>query len=152
MSDPSHRSFPRRVVFRQRWNGLLRSPLQQFAEELSQQVLKGRDFSCLIADDEEIAALNQQFRGKSGSTDVLSFPAEDGSDYAGDIAISINHAREQAKQLGHSLSEEIRVLMLHGALHLAGMDHETDNGTMRRRENLLRKRFQLPVTLIARNS
>lgn len=117
-------------------------------------MLGDRDFACLVTDDEEMASLNRQYRGKAESTDVLSFPAgaEAGEEYAGDIAISVQHARREAALLGHGLADEVRVLMLHGALHLAGMDHECDNGAMRRKEASLRKRFGLPVTLIARNT
>lgn len=153
MSDPYHRSLPKRVIFRKRWSTLLHLPLQAFAAQLSELVLGGRDFACLITDDAEIAELNQQYRNKPSATDVLSFESGESpeEDYAGDIAISIDHARTQAKALGHSVQDEVRVLMLHGALHLAGMDHETDSGAMRRKEDTLRKRFGLPKTLIARS-
>lgn len=158
MSDPDHPPPARRVVFRSRYAGLARQPLQDFAETLSCHVLQGRDFACLITDDAEMAELNGQYRQKPEPTDVLSFPAvpatdqaPSATDYAGDIAISIQQARSQARALGHSLDEELRVLMLHGALHLAGMDHEQDQGQMRRAEARWRKRFGLPLTLIARS-
>jgi probable rRNA maturation factor len=70
----------------------------------------------------------------------------------GDLAISLPHARTQAKEFGHSVMEEIQVLMLHGMLHLVGMDHETDGGAMRRAETRWRKHFGLPAGLIARAS
>jgi probable rRNA maturation factor len=66
------------------------------------------------------------------------------------MAISLPHARAQAKEFGHSVHEEICVLMLHGLLHLVGMDHETDSGAMRRAETRWRKKLALPVGLIAR--
>ncbi len=152
MPDADHSPISRRVVFRGRYAGLPRPPLQQFAETLSREILAGRDFACLITSDQEMAALNSQFRQKAESTDVLSFPAqaETSSQYAGDIAISIGHARQQARALGHTLNQEVQVLMLHGALHLAGMDHETDDGAMRRAEQRWCKRLGLPRTLISR--
>ncbi len=152
MSDPDHPRVPRRVVFRARYHALARTPLQSFAETLSREVLKGLDFACLITDNDEMAALNARYRKKAEPTDVLSFPAATipGQGYAGDIAISIDYARQQSRALGHSLQEEVCVLMLHGALHLAGMDHETDGGAMRRAEQRWRKRLALPETLIAR--
>lgn len=153
MSDPDHKRIPRRVVFRGRYQDLARTPLQAFADLLSQQVLDGKDFACLVTSDDEMAALNGQYRKKPEPTDVLSFPAPSnaGNEYAGDIAISIEHARHQARALGHSSQDEVRVLMLHGALHLAGMDHEQDDGAMRGAEQRWRKRFGLPITLIARS-
>jgi probable rRNA maturation factor len=159
MADPDNSPLPRRVVFRGRYAQLPRQPLQQFAQALSHDLLGGRDFACLITNHEEMAQLNGAFRKKPESTDVLSFPAQaspapqeagNQPQYAGDIAISIGHARQQARTLGHSLQDEVRVLMLHGALHLAGMDHETDDGAMRRAEERWRKHYGLPRTLIAR--
>jgi len=92
---------------------------------------------CLVS-DAEIARLNRRYRGKGGATDVLSFPA-DGT--GGDIAISPAAARRNARTLGRSVPEELRVLILHGGLHLAGYDHETDEGEMERRELRLRRRL-----------
>jgi probable rRNA maturation factor len=87
--------------------------------------------------------LNREFRGEDYATDVLSFPPED-------IAISFDRAGAQADELGHSLEDELRILMLHGLLHLAGMDHETDSGEMARVELRWRQRLGLPVGLIER--
>jgi probable rRNA maturation factor len=82
----------------------------------------------------------------------LSFPAENlaGFEVAGDLAISFPMAMRQAEEQGHALSVEVKVLMLHGLLHLAGYDHETDTGQMARRERLLRRRLGLPQGLIER--
>ena len=112
---------------------------------------RGRTIACLIADDAELRRLNRQFRGKNYATDVLSFPAAEPNGLAGDIAISIDRARAQAAEHGHSLDDELRILMLHGALHLAGMDHETDSGEMARAEARWRKRLGLPGGLIERS-
>jgi probable rRNA maturation factor len=108
--------------------------------------------SVLLTTDASIRKLNRQFRGKNKATDVLSFPAQGvgAEKLAGDLAISVATALRQAAQQGHSLSTEIKVLMLHGLLHLAGYDHEADNGRMARRELLLRARLGLPKGLIER--
>lgn len=94
--------------------------------------------------------LNREFLQKNYATDVLSFPSglEKGS--LGDIAISVLRAAEQAKEFGHSLAIELRVLMLHGVLHLCGFDHENDRGEMRRVEMRWRRAFGLPNGLIER--
>lgn len=120
--------------------------------------LKGQ-VNVLLTTDAAIRKLNRQFRGKNKATDVLSFPAMNvpgikGAEapLAGDLAISVPTARKQAIAQGHSLSTEIKVLMLHGLLHLAGCDHETDTGQMARREAKLRTRLKLPLGLIERSS
>ena len=111
----------------------------------------------LLTTDAAIRKLNRRFRGKNKATDVLSFPSEGpirgtGAErIAGDLAISITTALSQAAEQGHSLSTEIKVLILHGLLHLAGYDHETDAGEMRRREQRLRAGLGLPTGLIERS-
>ena len=106
----------------------------------------------LLTTDAAIRKLNRQFRGKNKATDVLSFPAEGlgAHGIAGDLAISVTTALGQSAEQGHSLSTEIKVLILHGLLHLAGYDHEVDNGKMARRERLLRAKLKLPQGLIER--
>ena len=109
--------------------------------------------SVLLAGDEEIRRLNREFRGKDKATDVLSFPAGESAGrtkIAGDLAISVETAAREAEKRGHSLDLELRVLLLHGILHLAGYDHETDAGEMERKEIALRKRLELADSLIAR--
>jgi probable rRNA maturation factor len=110
------------------------------------------EVTVLLTTDAAIRKLNRQFRGKNQVTDVLSFPAEGigAEEIAGDLAISIPTALRQAIEQGHSLSTEIKVLILHGLLHLAGHDHEADSGQMARRERLLRARLGLPQGLIER--
>jgi probable rRNA maturation factor len=93
--------------------------------------------------------MNRKFRRKDYATDVLSFPAN-GGDSLGELAISIDRAAAQAAEFGHSTEDEIRILMLHGILHLIGMDHETDSGRMARAEAAWRKRLGLPTGLIER--
>lgn len=120
------------------------------AEARAAARLRGQ-VTVLLTGDAAIRSLNKQFRGKNQPTDVLSFPAlEMVEGVAGDVAISVETARRQAEEQGHALSVEIKVLMLHGLLHLAGYDHETDKGQMARRERLLRARFGLPQGLIER--
>jgi len=106
----------------------------------------------LLTTDAKVRSLNRRFRGKNKETDVLSFPA-DGfgpEKIAGDLAIGIPVAQKQAVEHNHPLATEIKVLMLHGLLHLAGYDHETDTGEMARKEQLLRARLKLPLGLIER--
>ncbi len=113
--------------------------------------LKGQ-VTVLLTTDAAIAKLNRRFRGKNKATDVLSFPAEGlgAEEIAGDIAISVTTALAQAAGQGHSLATEIKVLILHGVLHLAGFDHEADAGQMARRERVLRGKLGLPLGLIER--
>jgi len=107
--------------------------------------LKG-EVNVLLTGDRKMRQLNRRFRRKDKSTDVLSFPSTNG----GDIAISIPTARANERGLGHQLADEIKILILHGALHLKGHDHETDNGSMARLEQRLRKRLKLPLALTER--
>lgn len=108
----------------------------------------------LLTSEAAIRSLNRRFRHKNKATDVLSFPADATTPgpemIAGDLAISVPTASRQAAEQGHSLSTEIKVLILHGLLHLAGYDHEADAGEMARRERLLRARLRLPQGLIER--
>jgi probable rRNA maturation factor len=111
------------------------------------------EFSVLLTGDERLRALNLQFRGLDKPTDVLSFPplaeaAKAGQ--GGDLAISLDTASVQASAHGHTLQMEVKILILHGLLHLAGYDHEQDRGQMRRRESVLRKQFALPPGLVER--
>jgi probable rRNA maturation factor len=112
------------------------------------------EFSVLLTGDERLRALNLQFRGQDQATDVLSFPqlpeAANGGQ-GGDLAISLETALAQAAAYGHTLQMEVKVLILHGLLHLAGYDHERDQGQMRRRETRLRKQFALPAGLVERS-
>jgi len=127
------------VVNRQRGVAVRPRPLRTFLARACELVLpRAAGVAVCLVSDAEIARLNRTYRGKGGATDVLSFPA-DGT--GGDIAISPAAARRNARSLGHSVPEELRVLILHGVLHLAGYDHETDEGEMERRELRLRRRL-----------
>ena len=140
------------ISFRRKPATLDAESLQSFAEVLRDRVARGREFHCRITNDAELRSLNAQFRGKDYPTDVLSFPQEDAQLSLGDIAISIQRARAQAREYRHATEDEIRVLMLHGVLHLLGMDHESDSGRMRRNEVRWRRKLGLPVALIERGT
>jgi probable rRNA maturation factor len=129
--------------------------LNRFLVEATEALGLAGDFSVLLTGDDQLRAMNQQFRGLDKPTDVLSFPAlpEIGNGgQGGDLAISLETAATQAADHGHSLEMEVKVLILHGLLHLAGYDHERDQGQMRRRESRLRKQFALPAGLVERAS
>ncbi len=134
---------------------VLKGQLCRFAKNLETTVGRGRPFDCLITTDAELRRLNRDFRGKDEITDVLSFPVPGSWPPApgprlGDLAISLPRARAQAGRFGHALEQEIRILMLHGLLHLLGMDHETDGGRMERAGKRWRARLGLPASLIER--
>lgn len=113
--------------------------------------LQGR-VNVLVTTNRQMRDLNRRFRQKDKPTDVLSFPAAEelGHKLAGDIAISAQIAEENATALGHGAGVELKVLVLHGLLHLAGYDHESDDGRMARRETALRRQLRLPEGLIER--
>ena len=102
-----------------------------------------------IVSDARVRALNRKFRKKDKATDVLSFPSE-ASGYLGDVVISSGVAARQAAAAGHPLATELRVLALHGLLHLLGYDHERDDGQMARLERRLRRQGGLREGLIER--
>ena len=124
-----------------------------------------------VVPDSKVKALNQKYRHVSKPTDVLSFPSQKGArgkgrgakarafapfpsphtHFLGDIVIARGIARKQAKNLGHPMATELRVLALHGLLHLLGYDHEVDSGRMAREEARLRRKAGLPPGLIARS-
>ena len=102
-----------------------------------------------IVPDARVHALNRQYRKKDTATDVLSFPAGERG-YLGDVVIAAGVAKRQAREAGHSLQTELRVLALHGLLHLLGYDHEADSGRMARMERRLRAKGGLREGLIER--
>jgi probable rRNA maturation factor len=126
--------------------------LERFLREASAAVKLRGQVTVLLTTDAAMRRLNRRFRGKDKATDVLSFSAgvPVAVEIAGDLAISVPTARRQAVERGHSIATELKVLMLHGLLHLAGYDHETDQGEMYRRERTLRAKLGLPQGLIER--
>src|SRR5690242_19804727 len=136
------------VIARESLNGVSAQALSRFVARARKATgLKG-PVAVLLTGNDEMRSLNRQFRRKDKPTDVLSFPAADANGAAGDIAISLDIAAENAGRLGHPLATELKILMLHGMLHLAGYDHETDTGEMARRERKLRAELELPDSLI----
>lgn len=131
--------------------------LEEFLENLRGEIGLGPESVAVrLIGDAEMARLNETYREKKGATDVLSFPAEAEwgkpgtlkhqvrrarGEFLGDIAISPAVARRNAKLLGRGLAEELKVLILHGVLHLLGYDHETDRGEMERIEMRLRRKL-----------
>jgi probable rRNA maturation factor len=102
-----------------------------------------------IVSDARLRALNRRYRKKDKATDVLSFPSDERG-FLGDVVIASGVAARQAREAGHSLATELRVLALHGLLHLLGYDHGRDDGRMARLERRLRKRGGLREGLIER--
>ena len=129
-----------------------RSGLSRFLKRAQAVVGLDGTVEVLLTTDAELKRLNRTFRGKNKPTDVLSFPgmAEIAGGHSGDIAISLETAARQAAEHGHGLRDEVRILLLHGVLHLAGEDHEADNGEMAAREAKLRRTLRLPLSLTER--
>lgn len=116
-------------------------PIKELIEKLLKEFgLEGKEITVVLVSDRKIKELNRTYRGKNYPTDVLSFGYEDET-YLGDIIISVETAKKQAEQMGHSLEREIAVLVIHGFLHLLGYDHEKDRGEMRSLEEKLWKKF-----------
>lgn len=133
---------------------LSKSGLSRFVNNARRTIGLTGEVDILLSTDAELRRLNRTFRGKNKPTDVLSFPTpgEIAARHAGDLAISLEIAACQARAYGHTLRDEVRILILHGMLHLSGMDHETDRGEMAAREAELRRELRLPTTLIHRIS
>lgn len=134
---------------RQRWVRNALPALNAFARRAQRAAGVRGYVDVLLASDAEISELNQQYRGKKQTTDVLSFAAP-GPEGGGDIAISTHRAEQQAREFSHEPSAEVKVLILHGMLHLAGFDHEHDRGEMAREEERLREQLGLENSLIMR--
>ncbi|NPA04285.1 MAG: rRNA maturation RNase YbeY [Epsilonproteobacteria bacterium] len=122
--------------------------LEKIAKELN-----AKELELIILSDEEIQELNHKFRGINKPTDVLSFPLQQvAGAMLGSVVISADNVKRVAKELGHSPQEEVALLFIHGVLHLLGFDHEKDEGEMRKKEEELIKKFNLPKSLIVRNN
>jgi probable rRNA maturation factor len=140
------------VIFQKGVPDLTELALDRFVARARRAADLKAKVNVLVTSSAEMKSLNRQFRTKDKPTDVLSFPAEPGvrKEVAGEIAISAEIATKSARELGHSPAEEIKILVLHGILHLRGYDHECDNGQMARREKQLRAKLHLPSGLIER--
>lgn len=145
------------VILQKKVVGLNEGALDRFVLRARRAVGLGGQVNVLVTSSTAVRSLNRQFRSKNKATDVLSFPAETGASQsrnrrrlAGDVAISADIALENSLRLGHPVAQEIKILALHGILHLAGFDHERDNGEMARKEATLRRALSLPAALIER--
>jgi probable rRNA maturation factor len=125
--------------------------LSLFAARAQRALGLSGEVNVRITSNRELQALNRRFRKKDKPTDVLSFPSAMPK-LAGDIAISADIAAANAAGIGHSTETELKILMLHGLLHLAGYDHETDDGEMQTRETKLRQQLGLSTGLIERSN
>lgn len=126
--------------------GITRPGLARFARRAQKLAGVTGAVDILVSGNRRLQELNRRFRRKNKPTDVLSFPRPEG----GDIAISAEIAGQNAGRYGHSPAAELKILILHGMLHLAGHDHESDNGRMARMEARLRAKLKLPASLIDR--
>src|SRR2546422_7433863 len=137
-------------------SAMLRAPgLAAWLPSIAPSAASGAVTVALVS-DARVRELNRRFRKRDRPTDVLSFPSvadeprADGRRYLGDVVIAAGLARRQAKEVGHSIQTELRVLALHGLLHLLGYDHERDAGRMARVERRLRRKGGLREGLIER--
>jgi probable rRNA maturation factor len=141
------------VILRKPVAGLSDTALAKFVARASRASRLKGTVNVLVTGSPELRSLNRRFRAKDQPTDVLSFPPGPCfvNGLAGDIAISADIARQNARRLGHSAAQEIKILALHGVLHLVGYDHERDHGKMAGREAQMRRSLGLPLGLIERN-
>jgi probable rRNA maturation factor len=168
----------RLVIMKSTVPGVSARALEEFAARAQRLAAVPGEADVLITSSANMRRLNRQFAGKDAATDVLSFPSNNrtihhggtetrrnsfskpsvsprlrgGFSTAGDLAISAEIATRNAHQLGHGTSDELKILILHGLLHLAGYDHESDSGAMARKEARLRRKLGLPVALIERTT
>jgi probable rRNA maturation factor len=142
------------VIFQKRVAGLSETALDRFVTRVQRTTGFKGEVNVFLTSSAQMKALNHRFLRKDQPTDVLSFPAEPGDrkSLRGEIAVSVEIAARNARILGHSSAEEIKILILHGMLHLRGYDHERDHGRMARRERQLRLALNLPAGLIERSA
>jgi probable rRNA maturation factor len=147
------------VILQKTVVGLTQGSLERFVLRARRAAGLHGTANVLVTSSTAVRVLNRQFREKNSATDVLSFPTSPSvlalnkrsrRAIAGDIAISADIAAENAIRFGHAAAEEVKILALHGILHLAGYDHERDNGRMARKEAALRRQLKLPMALIER--
>ncbi len=143
------------VILRRKIAGLSRATLERFVLRARRALRLRGAVNVLVTSSAELRLLNRQFLGKDKATDVLSFPSLPAASRqsklsAGEIAISAEIARENARRFDHSLTDEIKILALHGILHLAGFDHDRDQGEMARKESRLRRQMKLEGGVIER--
>ena len=116
------------------------------------EYLTERDIELIFTDSDEIQSINKNFRQIDKPTDVLSFPLDFMPNMPlGSVVINIDFVKNKAQEFGHDIEDEIKLLFIHGLLHLLGYDHEYDNGEMREKEEEIIKKFSLPRSLIVRS-
>jgi probable rRNA maturation factor len=122
--------------------------------EIIKNELSPKDIELILVHNDEIQSLNKEHRNIDKATDVLSFPLEYDMPNMplGSIVISVDFVEDKAKEYNHSFLDELTLLFIHGMLHLLGYDHEVDNGEHREKEEELIKKYNLPKSLIVRNS
>ena len=144
------------IILESKVDGLSAEALGRFVLLARRAVPLEAKLNILVTSRGEMRKLNLRFREKNKTTDVLSFPADQSANgarqrrLAGEIAISADMAARNAAMLGHSPAMEVKILVLHGILHLAGFDHERDNGEMALKEARLRRKLGLPSSLTER--
>jgi probable rRNA maturation factor len=143
------------VILEKKVAGVNEAALERFVLRARKAVGLSGQVNVLVTSSAALRLLNQRFRGQSKATDVLSFPASaqqnrTSKTLAGEVAISADIALKNSFRLGHAAIDEVKILALHGVLHLAGFDHERDNGEMARKEAKLRHALGLPFGLIER--
>jgi len=145
------------VILQKKVVGLNEDALNRFVLRARKAVGVPGQVNVLVTSSAAVRSLNRQFRGQNKATDVLSFPftfptpeSRKRPKLAGEIAISADIALQNSARLGHPPAQEVKILALHGILHLAGFDHERDNGEMARKEATLRRALRLPAALIER--
>lgn len=123
------------------------------AQEISKEYNNSKEIELILTNNEEIQEINLTNRGIDKPTDVLSFPyLEMPNTPLGSIIISADFVEEKSKQYNHSFQDEFNLLFIHGFLHLLEYDHEKDNGEHRQKEEEIIKKYNLPKSLIVRNS
>jgi probable rRNA maturation factor len=143
------------VILKKKIAGLGEEALARFVSRARARAGLRGTVDVIVTTSPAMRSLNLRFRGQNKATDVLSFPVDPSVNghrkgFAGEVAISAEIALQNAARLGHSPALEVKVLVLHGILHLAGFDHERDNGEMARKEANLRRALRLPPTLTER--
>jgi probable rRNA maturation factor len=154
------------IIIRKAAPGISEQALARFAQRARKAAGLSGQVNVVLISSRDMRALNRRFRGKDKPTDVLSFPAlpavwpgpptraqgskTDATQFSGDIVISTEIALRNARLYQHAPAQELKILILHGMLHLAGYDHESDGGGMARREERLRRELGLRNGLIRR--
>lgn len=133
------------VLNRQRRQRIDAARLRRVVRNAGRTLRASGEVSVVLAGDGLLRRLNRQYRGKDRPTDVLSFPGAGGEEGLGDVVISVPTAARNARRQGHTVQRELDILALHGFLHVLGHDHETDDGTMDRLEERLRRDLGTPA-------